>query len=662
MKNSAPSQFLNSINYWTPLTSQVEALDQHPPRKKTPNKKIKFTLPTTHRPTDGPTWRRKELQRIIRQHRPWKTTRMPQPPKHTDGMTKAQIKTGIMDGTIASACSDTGATSTAGKPNDPFKATNRKSTKVFHLPVGGTATATNISKLLLDVRAPANEVDIVPGLEQTLLSGSKFADAGYTAVYDQDEVNFYNSDTIQIDEASVLRGYRCPRTGLWRVPLQPIVLNENEDTLILDSPCGQTSSNTRYKVPSTEQVQEHLKASIERAQDSICNVYEPPSIQQAIRYLHASAGFPTKTTWLKAIRCGNYSTWPLINVKNVHKHFPESEETQQGHMRNQRQGVRSTKQKITIEPDTQPLPRQHDIFVKTYDTLDTMYTDQTGQFPHLSSRGNRYQMILFHVDSNSIWVEATKNKTEGEMILGRHRALTRMKACGIVPKRQVLDNEASAAYKLAIRESGMDYQLVPPDDHRRNIAEKAIQTWKDHFVAALSGTADNFPLHLWCQTIPQMERQLNLLRQSNTNPKISTYAHLYGHHDYNAVPFVPIGVESMAHDKPHRRKTFAQHCSKGWILGTSPEHYRAWYHWSKDTRTTRISATVFFKHKYITNPTVTPADAIVAAATNLASALQNNILAQHLGKLNLNDLKRLQAILQEAAASPRVPDNPSNVL
>ena len=54
-------------------------------------------------------------------------------------------------------------------------------------------------------------------------------------------------------------------------------------------------------------------------------------------------------------------------------------------------------------------------------------------------------MILYHVDSNSIWVECTKNKTEGEMILARGRALIRMKACGIMPKRQVLDNEASAA-------------------------------------------------------------------------------------------------------------------------------------------------------------------------------------------------------------------------
>ena len=65
----------------------------------------------------------------------------------------------------------------------------------------------------------------------------------------------------------------------------------------------------------------------------------------------------------------------------------------------------------------------------------------------------------------------------------------------VTPTKQVLDNEASAAYKEAIQESGMTYKLVPPDDHRRNAAEKAMQTWKDHFVAVLSSTADDFPLH-----------------------------------------------------------------------------------------------------------------------------------------------------------------------
>ena len=90
-----------------------------------------------------------------------------------------------------------------------------------------------------------------------------------------------------------------------------------------------------------------------------------------------------------------------------------------------------------------------------------------------------------------------KNRTKGEMILARRRALNRMRLQSIVPTHQVLDNEISAAYKTKINATNMTYQLVPPDDHRRNIAEKAIQTWKDHFVSVLRGTAEIFPLHLW---------------------------------------------------------------------------------------------------------------------------------------------------------------------
>jgi hypothetical protein len=161
-------------------------------------------------------------------------------------------------------------------------------------------------------------------------------------------------------------------------------------------------------------------------------------------------------------------------VANVHKHFPQSEETQQGHKRSQRQGVRSTKTAPHTKPVmpslTAPSHTHQDIYIKTYDTHDTVYSDQTGKFPHSSSRGNRYQMILYHTNCNSIWVEPTKNRTEGELILAHTRALSQMCACGLTPRRQVLDNEASAAYKQAILDSGFTYQLVPPDDHSRNVA------------------------------------------------------------------------------------------------------------------------------------------------------------------------------------------------
>ena len=44
--------------------------------------------------------------------------------------------------------------------------------------------------------------------------------------------------------------------------------------------------------------------------------------------------------------------------------------------------------------------------------------------------------------------------------------------------------------------------------------------------------------------------------------------------------------------------------------------------WMKDTRATRILATVFHMHKYITNPDITPKDQVIAAAVKLADELK----------------------------------------
>ena len=200
-----------------------------------------------------------------------------------------------------------------------------------------------------------------------------------------------------------------------------------------------------------------------------------------------------------------------------------------------------------------------------------------------------------------------------------------MKIQGIVPLHKILDNEISEAYKEKILATKMSYQLIPPDDHRRNISERAIQTWKNYFIGVLSGTAATFPIQLWCQIIPQAKRQLLLLSQTNLNPNISAYAYVYGQHDYNAAPFVPIGMESLVHDKPNRRNTFAEHCRKGNVLGSPFEHYRAWTFWMLNTRAARVSSTVFHKHKYISNPNVIPADAVIAAAGNLALVLKGEI-------------------------------------
>jgi hypothetical protein len=51
----------------------------------------------------------------------------------------------------------------------------------------------------------------------------------------------------------------------------------------------------------------------------------------------------------------------------------------------------------------------------------------------------------------------------------------------------------------------VDYQLVPPHCHRRNAAERAIGTFKEHFVhfvAGLSSVDPSFPLHFWDILLP----------------------------------------------------------------------------------------------------------------------------------------------------------------
>ena len=125
----------------------------------------------------------------------------------------------------------------------------------------------------------------------------------------------------------------------------------------------------------------------------------------------------------------------------------------------------------------------------------------------------------------------TKNRTEGDLIAARHIILERMKEQGIVPKHQVLDNEISKSYKAEIRTTGMTYQLALLDNQRHNISEKEIHTWKYHLVGVMRGTEANFPTHLWCQAVPQAERQLIIIRQANVHPAISAYAYVNGPHD-----------------------------------------------------------------------------------------------------------------------------------
>ena len=170
----------------------------------------------------------------------------------------------------------------------------------------------------------------------------------------------------------------------------------------------------------------------------------------------------------------------------------------------------------------------------------------------------------------------------------------------------------------------------------------------------------SFPLKLWDKLLPQAELTLNLLRQSNSTPTISTHAHLFGNFDFNRMPLAPMGCSVQIHEEASKRRTWAPHSVDGYYLGTSPEHYRAHRIFVKATNAERITETVFFKHKYLTNPTVTHADRVVQAAKELHNAL--NKKKQGMERATMEGLRELSNLYLKMAknSSPKSWEDDAN--
>jgi hypothetical protein len=231
----------------------------------------------------------------------------------------------------------------------------------------------------------AREAHVLEGLKpKALLSVKTLADNGYTTIFHPHDqgVTVHGLDDFELTLKSpaLLQGW-TKAGGLWTVP-------------IIDEP-------TNSPVPSDE--------------DVAMNVYELPSTKEVVRFLHAALGFPTKATLLTAIRNGNLVTFPALNVSNVAKHFSEFDETQKGHMKQSKQGVRSTKvidEDAMLEFKPTPGVKHKDVYLRVFDaTKKAMYSDQTGKFPIPSSQGNKYIMVAVELDGN--YIDAEPLKTQG---------------------------------------------------------------------------------------------------------------------------------------------------------------------------------------------------------------------------------------------------------
>jgi len=241
-------------------------------------------------------------QQWARQFERWKVPRV-----------SKQLEANAIEEAITEAILDSGASKTFVNSRRGMQLTGPSNKIVVtangtELPVSNTALLPTHT-----LSKGAREAIVVPGMSQrALMSVATLANNGYTTFVlpKQEGVNVFHANDIDISSTALpaFQGWRDNR-GLWMVSV--------------------TSETT-------------ISQNIDVAETAM-SVYNLPNTKEVVRFLHAALGTPTRATLLTAAQHGNLITFPGMTPENISRHFSKLDETQKGHMKQTKQGIRSTK-------------------------------------------------------------------------------------------------------------------------------------------------------------------------------------------------------------------------------------------------------------------------------------------------------------------------------
>jgi hypothetical protein len=286
------------------------------------------------------------------------------------------------------AKTDSGASSHYFKVNDISALTNVCTTPFgphVMLPDSTTIQATQSGQLPLhrSLSTKATTAHILDGItNSSLISIGQLCDDDCIAVLDKMKLKIYKN------QECILQGTRNRTDGLWDISID-------------------TTSNP-IQAPRPHQINAIIRKDTTKT--------------QLVQYLYACCGSPVVSTWKKAIRNGNFLTWPGIDDLSIDLHLPKSIASAKGHLNQERKNLQSTR--VPLPAQDQNNDQSEDTFfpvamIVPFTAKNTGYHDLPGRFPHHhSSRGNEYLLIVYDYDGNSILQCPLKNKTAGEIKRG----------------------------------------------------------------------------------------------------------------------------------------------------------------------------------------------------------------------------------------------------
>ena len=404
------------------------------------------------------------------------------------------------------------------------------------LPNGATVKSSHTANIALPQLPPmARIAHIVPGLaSHSLVSVVKLCNAGCQVKIDDISCEVHYRGRV------VIKCSKCTKTGLWMLPL-----TESANEL-----AGSITQN-----------------DLSQLDHAALHAHVTSTKSEMVQFYHQALFSPPAITLLKAIKNKQLESFPGL-VPSLLKHLPPSTATAKGHMKKNPKGLRSTRTDTQARKDAhldildmnppQKICAAHEHNVVCYaalaDTIKgTIYTDLPGPFPVRSIQNMQYIFVCYVYEANAILVRPMKSRSDACMVAAYKDIYEYLESVNQKPTLNIIDNEASRAVQTYIKSKDVDWQLVEPDNHRVNAAERAIQTFKNHFLAGLATVDRAFPLQLWCYLLFQAEMTLNMLRTSRTDPSKSAYEILEGAFDFNKTPLAPPGTKALIYEAITRR-------------------------------------------------------------------------------------------------------------
>ena len=104
--------------------------------------------------------------------------------------------------------------------------------------------------------------------------------------------------------------------------------------------------------------------------------------------------------------------------------------------------------------------------------------------------------VTYNYATNNIFALPVPNFKKGTAITDFEEICNKLRDKEHTPTFYVTDNQATMPIKGFLKNKGCKWQFVEPTNHHINAAERAIPTFKNHFISGLASTNEHWHLQL----------------------------------------------------------------------------------------------------------------------------------------------------------------------